>query len=139
MGKAKLRFVHAYRGRRKHTCRRSEASAVSDKIAGPNSALESASDLEVEYEQVNNGLSSASSKKMDFFGISLDISEKDENLDGEKSDDCFFIVQKSSINKMISALKYPKCLSSGLSFKTTNENSLGFAIKGVLFVKFAKK
>ncbi len=68
MGKAKFRVVHAYCGRRKRDYRRSEASAVSEKIARPNSASESASDLEGGYEQVNNGLSSASSRKLDFFG-----------------------------------------------------------------------
>ena len=126
MGKAKFRVSNAYRGRRKSAYRKSlvdrclEGGGSSSNVAGPSQSSQSS-------ESAIHA--SASSRRLDFFGISLDVGEKGESLD----DDCFFIVQKSSMTKLMGTVQCPKCSSSGRRFYVSDFKIYGFAVKGVLF------
>ena len=124
MGKAKFRVSNAYRGRRRRSYRKStlsnllETAQVPNQIAGPNPSSQAS----------DRPHTSTSAKKLDFFGISLDVKEECESFD----DDCYFIVQKSSMCKLIATVLCPKCFSSGLRFVVTDNNACGFAVKCVV-------
>lgn len=82
------------------------------------------------------GSSSASARKMDLFGITLDSiqCERERNEEAvNEIQDCFFIVQLSSLTSLLSKVLCPICKSPSVQFDLSNSNANGFAVKSKLF------
>ena len=80
--------------------------------------------------------SSASARKMDFFGITMDsIQYERKRNEGavNEIEDCFFIVQLSSLISLLSKVLCPICKSPSVKFELSNGNAIGFSMKGMLF------
>eukprot|EP00795_Rhopilema_esculentum_P017497 gene17497-9115_t len=78
---------------------------------------------------------SSSAKKLQVFGVNMNIDSSVENGDCtvEKPEDCYIIVQKVAVNELIRSLLCPLCKNSGLIFDVENDNRCGFSANGVIF------
>eukprot|EP00795_Rhopilema_esculentum_P005627 gene5627-10838_t len=103
-----------------------EFAEVPNQIAGPNPSSQASDKPHTSIKP--------HAKKLHFFGISLDVNEECERLDK----DCYFIVQKSSMCKLIATVPCPKCFSSGLQFVVPDNNVCGFAVKCVVICDTCK-
>ena len=82
------------------------------------------------------GFSSASARKMDFFGITLDSIQSERKRNEEavnETEDCFFIVQLSALISLLSKVLCPSCKSPSVQFELSTGNANGFSVKGRLF------
>ena len=68
-------------------------------------------------------------RKLELLNKSLEMNERDEM----SSDDSCFLVQQSSLSELLSFVICPKCHSSGLSFKITEHENFGLAVKGAIY------
>ena len=115
MARTKQRSVNVYRGRRRprRVTKRIELIAQETVAAGE----------------------SASAKKMDVFGISLEslqIERDSSSIVTKGSDDMFLIVQHSSLISLFSKLICPKCFSPGVTLKILDGMACGFAMQGTV-------
>ena len=138
MGKAKFSVSNAFRGRRRRSCNQSSvkiALETTTKVIGPQDDGPSTTCYDIDTTTATTSSTSASSRKLDFFGVSIDVSQRK----GNSSEDCFFIVQQNSLNKLVAALNCPKCSSSGLKFVVTDSKMSGFAIKGAVICEVCQE
>ena len=127
MGKAKFRVSNAYRGRRKRVYRK--ATSTNHK-SSPIESVRSASPLIEDRSSCSSShLTTSSSRKLELLSNSLEMNERDEM----SSDDSFSLVQQSSLSELLSSVICPKCHSSGLSFKITERENFGLAVKGAIY------
>ena len=80
--------------------------------------------------------SSTSARKLEYFHLTLDgmierVSQKEET----SSNDCFLLVQKSSVSQLISSLCCPYCKQTGIVFNTYDEKHKGFCAKGYIYCR----
>ena len=88
-----------------------------------------------EENEINNGQApSASSKKLEFFGLKLDeMVEMTKQTEPESQDKYFLMVDKVSLNKLLSCLCCPNCKVPGIEFDTYEEKHMGFCAKGYVY------
>ena len=89
---------------------------------------ESAETIAVENQIETEGLMSATAKK--FYHLGLTLEETDnlpKNPESGEGNDCFLIVQKACILKLVAKLSCPECMSNGLKFEANSDKSLGFS------------
>ena len=80
--------------------------------------------------------SSASAKKMEVFGITLDNLKSKKVIASDSSRDVsemFLLVQYSSLASFFATLLCPKCGSAGVVLEMLQDVSCGFALEAVLF------
>ena len=71
----------------------------------------------------------ASTSKLGIFGISLPQLERNTVSEDESNDDCYVIVQTTSLCKFFSKLLCPTCKQPSISFEVMKDKTMGFAAK----------
>ncbi len=88
MGKAKFSVSNAFRGRRRRSCSKSSvniALETTTKVIGPKDVGPSTTCDDIDPTTAATSSTSASSRKLDLFGVSIDVSQRE----GNSSEDCF--------------------------------------------------
>ncbi len=112
MGKTKFRTINAFRGR---PCNENEAESV---VVSEEIIEESAETISGENQIESEELMSATAKKFDHLGLTFEETNNlPKNLESGEGNDCFLIVQKACISKLVAKLSCPECMSSGLKFR----------------------
>ena len=75
---------------------------------------------------------SASTTKLNLFGIDLDAEVNKETSHTGNEDDCYFFVQKSGLQTFFSSVMCPECENKTLTLNLETANFSGFAVKGIL-------
>eukprot|EP00795_Rhopilema_esculentum_P002650 gene2650-847_t len=105
MGRTKFRSCKPFTGRRKQVRRRKTTVC------------------QVEGEV------SASARKLSYFGVNLDSLVQQKYPKSREDEDCYLMVQLSSMQALLTALACPHCLSIGVQMAIPEGSHLGFSVK----------
>ena len=132
MGRSKYRTRNPYVGERKKTSMRRTKHEVLTHLS------ENHEEDELVSSQEENKTESASSRKLKYFGVTVEEGKDNADNSTSEPEDCYLIVQKSIMAKLVSTLLCPECKQPGLSFQVSSENKNGFSVKSSIVCQTCK-
>lgn len=116
----KFRTKNQYSGRRKNPNLKRRTPKKDEAI------------MEERQEEIGHPSGSATSKKFEAFGVSLDQFSEPlmPSRDQEDTADCYFFMQLSCLKSLMSKLACPTCLCVGLQYELLQDSHRGFSSRG---------